>query len=129
MAFPMVTWTPWRRLHSPRKMSGQNTGFFSNSSSYNGSQTESSQTSWSSSQNQQNSRYKIKLILPLLATFLLTAPVQSSIPECLARNNISEPTEPLHTSTCCLDTEWLVRDQEGEVRCQEDFCLKGGQVP
>ena len=42
--------------HNSRKMSGQNTGFFSNSSSSsNGSQTENSQTSWSSNQSKQSS--------------------------------------------------------------------------
>ena len=69
---------------------------------------------------------KIKLILTLVTALLLVSEVQSSISECLATNNISDPTSQLHTSTCCLDTEWVVRDKEGEYRCEEDYCWGEG---
>ena len=70
---------------------------------------------------------KINLILTLLTAGSGVPQVQSSITECLATNNISDPASQLHTSTCCLSGwEWVVRDKEGEYRCEEDYCLEGG---
>ena len=67
----------------------------------------------------------IKLLLPLLTAYLVLSDVQSAMTECFARNNITDPAEILHTSTCCLAWEWLVRE-EGEFRCEEVPCLNGG---
>ena len=69
---------------------------------------------------------KIKLILTLLTAFSVVQQVQSSITECLATNNISDPASQLHNSTCCQDTEWVVRDQEGQYKCEEDYCWGEG---
>ena len=70
---------------------------------------------------------KTKLFLLFPAPFLLLTEVQSAITDlCFARNNITEPASVLHTSLCCLDTEWLVREEGGQLRCEENQCREGG---
>ena len=70
---------------------------------------------------------KTKLFLLFPAPFLLLTEVQSAITDlCFARNNITDPASVLHTSLCCLDTEWLVREEGGQLRCEENQCREGG---